>query len=64
MFIEVTEPATNQPTSISIEHIITFAPRKEGGTNLELTGGDDWFVVIEDYATVKAMILRATAPFG
>ncbi|MFC0199259.1 hypothetical protein [Paracoccus rhizosphaerae] len=63
MFIEVTERETNSPTSMNIEHIITFAPRCGGGTNVELVGGDDWFVVVEDYETVKAMIQKAAMPF-
>lgn len=59
MFIEVTERDTNSPISIGVQHIVSFAPRSPNGTNLELTGGDDWVAVVEDYAIVKHLISTA-----
>lgn len=59
MFIEVTERDEKSLISIGVQHIISFAPAMNGGTNMELIGGDDWVAVVEDYRTVKHLISTA-----
>lgn len=57
---EALEARLREPVTISVESIRCFYPRKNSrpGTRLTFTDGGG-FVVVEDYATVKARIEEA-----